>query len=448
MAVIVFGALTLGTRPSADDATGSRGDEIQAKPQTWDAAWLPYVTFVEATRGLEFVYPVTIERVSIADSLAEQGDHEPADNSWLTPFYAFGLVDRSLDFEAESAAFESEWVLAYYDPVAETVFIPEGELSLVVQSSLVHELTHALQDQHDMIEVDFVTSDDYVGHRALLEGDADWVERRWEEQLSAADQVTIGDEYAAMDAELATAATLGGFVSNYYTMAYALGDPAVEIIRETGGQAALDSVLRTGPGSSEFLIDPLGAALRPSNAKHSAPLPDVYDDDSEVWADALGAVDLYNVLVPTIGVEAALDAVIGYDDDRYTTFARNGAACVSVVIWADTAGDAEELLAALVQSGATDPAIGEFGKPASPGVGFITCEDNPTSVPSAQTAEQIAPLAVLNWMVYEHLAAGADPGPASCAAREQAIALPLSDRIDWMALLAESDAYLEACLAE
>ncbi len=444
-----MGALLAGVNRVVNQmATNEVAADDVESPETWEPEWLPYVEFVEMTRGLDFEYPVTVERVSIADTLAADRESVEEDISWLEPYVALGLVDADVSYSDEMANFESNWVLAYYDSELDTIYIPEGELTLVVASSLVHELTHALQDQHEMIDVDFFTTDEYVGHRALVEGDADWVEARWEAQLSLAESDEIAAEYAAMDAEAAGIATGDPYLENMLASPYWLGDPAVELIYYRGGQSAMDRLLKNGPGSSEYLIDPLGSTLEPVGGKRLVATPENADEGSASWSDSLGAVDLYNMLTPLIGAEAAIDAVMGYDDDRYLPYQRDGENCVAMVVWTDTTVDAEELRLALVASGAADVDTGTFGKPSGPGVTFTACDSTPVNDPATQSANQLGPLVVLNWMLFDHLQNGVEDEVARCAAKAQASALAIDVLPDWETIVADSSAAVVACQTE
>src|SRR3546814_7554365 len=116
--------------------------------------------FVEDERGLTFAHPVhvdflTAEQYSSQTTSDPEGvaDEEQAElDRYASELRAFGLATREVDlFEAYNAVSDAG-TLAFYDPSDERIQVRGTEVTVGLQVTLVHELTHALQDQHFDLE--------------------------------------------------------------------------------------------------------------------------------------------------------------------------------------------------------------------------------------------------------------------------------------------------------
>jgi hypothetical protein len=67
-------------------------------------------------------------------------------------YVALGLIPAELDLRALLLDLYTEQVVGYYDPDAKKLFVVEGADRDQVQPVLVHELVHALQDQHTNLD--------------------------------------------------------------------------------------------------------------------------------------------------------------------------------------------------------------------------------------------------------------------------------------------------------
>ena len=149
---------------------------------------------VEAIRQLRFRHPVTtvaIDRAELPERLREQVTRSMpySPQEWEEVLEALVLVERRQAdlFEGLLGLYESQ-VLAYYDPAARTYYsirqpppamtgLPEGMNA--EEGVVVHELMHALQDQHFAIGVRDRAlrhdADAAMAYHALLEGEASLV---------------------------------------------------------------------------------------------------------------------------------------------------------------------------------------------------------------------------------------------------------------------------------
>lgn len=203
-AIAVFGAAV-----AVLTARDSNAYVRPAGAAEWDDRVEDLVEFVEDQRGLSFRYPVDIRFLDEEEYLAEFSDiDDDIDDDYtddeldalhdadLAEYRALGLIEGELDLDALTDDLTGLGSLAFYSPEDEQVVVRGTELTVGVRGTLVHELTHALQDQHfDLSRLtdadDDVSSDSLVALRTLVEGDASVVEDRWVSNLSPSD----ADEY-------------------------------------------------------------------------------------------------------------------------------------------------------------------------------------------------------------------------------------------------------------
>jgi hypothetical protein len=308
----------------------------------WDPRVRPLAEYVEGARGLAFEHPVTVEFVPEDEFLAEiraeraaRGADVDAGAGPATPDLpferAFGLVPDSFE-QARSESDEAAGVVGAYDPWTRRIRLRGTELTPSVRVTLVHELTHALQDQHfDLREVQSRpdTNAAAVATLAIIEGDAVLVERGYVDGLSSADfDDLVATEGAVVDApelDRVPGALLAGV-----QMPYVLGPTFVAALDVVGTTESRDDVFRAPPASDLAVLFPerhLAGGLVVELPAAPELGPGEVAIDSGRFGDDLGAFAWLTVLAGRIDASTALDAVSDLAGDRYVTFERAGAAC-------------------------------------------------------------------------------------------------------------------------
>lgn len=408
---------------------------------TWDPAVEPYVAFVEQTRQLEFTEPVAVVRANVAMALGEADDlvqsADPVSNLGYDPhgeaLRLLGLTGPIGDMRAAEDDVREAGAAAFYDPNTKTIVLPEGQIDPLLELTIVHELTHALQDQHGLLVYNEVESWSSAAFRtSLIEGDASLVEHAWYDSLSVAGQLAIDD--LAFDGEAPA-----GFLHAGFASPYVLGPPVVSSVVADGGYEALNRMLRLKSlGSDERLLDPMSPSGVP---KFDAEF-EMVDPDGNEWFDGwIGAFGWYHAIAPSAGAETALQAIQGYDNDVFVAFERDGQVCARFDVWFDTRNDAAEFTQAIVGWGVVSNII----NPNRTTVRLDLCE--PVGDPAAQVGELLTPLVVHNWLVVNHQAATDSRAVIRCAATAQAAAHGFTDgrAIDWAQLAAQAPAARAAC---
>jgi hypothetical protein len=131
--------------------------------------------------ALEVRRPVELEvrsrsavRAFVEERLSEEYPAEVLEGLRLT-YVTLGLIADTLDLRALLLDLYTEQVIGYYDPRTRRLYIVEGVARSALRPVLVHELVHALQDQH--ADLDSLVSrergnDRQTAAHAALEGHA------------------------------------------------------------------------------------------------------------------------------------------------------------------------------------------------------------------------------------------------------------------------------------
>lgn len=231
---------------------------------------------VEQIRGLAFRFPVaqqTIDRAALRPLLRRQIDRDlpmPA-AEFFAVMRALQLIGDEPDVLDQLLDLYESQVLAFYDPLAHKYFKinnPAGSVSVpgFEQIVAVHELTHALQDQHfdagsRMVKV-LDDWDAQLAYRAVLEGEASLV-------MIAALQQNLGStldqlvESGGLDDAIELVASADGgegeappYFIEEMKFPYVAGIRFVAEIYRRGGWKLVDKLHSAPPVSTEQVLDP------------------------------------------------------------------------------------------------------------------------------------------------------------------------------------------------
>lgn len=332
---VVFGAGLAFVRAERSSSPGP------AHPKQWDAKVLPLVRFVEETRGLRFRHPVAVDYLSDADfrravvdepGVTEQGLAQPDAEAAAR---ALGLPTGKNGLVTADNTLSGEGVTAYYDDATERVAVRGADLTVGRRGTIVHELTHALQDQYFDISRDgSYSSDDRNGaFEAVVEGDAVRLEDAYVDSLPRADQDAYDQEQAAADAAYNAGITaVPDWLSATSDFPYTVGEPFVEALDGADGRQGVDRALRTPPPAEAEVMD--AARYLRGDRPRNVPVPAPPAGMRVVKRNDLGALRWLLVLAERIPAADALQAVDGWDGDSYLVYEQGGRVCVK----ADFAG--------------------------------------------------------------------------------------------------------------
>ena len=375
--VLTSAALAADTPPSAPP-----------KPAAESLADLaPFTRKIEAIRGLTFKKPVASGTQSNAEFrgfVDRELDIElPKDKAACTSraFARLGLLPEAFDLRKSYTDMMSDQVAAYYDPFRKTFFVVHPDLpEMLLEPTIVHELTHALQDQSFGLESRMKAlrgagnEDVENAFRFLAEGEATYVMvlaalREQEidvdkggetldgliDGMSATGRDALAEQLGAMKGILGDkeATDLSSLLSSPDYLFRVLYDPyfagqaALHKVRRAGGWAAVNELWRNPPGSTEMFLHP-EKLLR---ERRDEPVKVVVSDASATlgpgYASAcentLGELETEILLETTLPEARARTAAAGWGGDRWRSFEKAGGGTVVVwkTVW-DTVAEAAE----------------------------------------------------------------------------------------------------------
>lgn len=357
LGVMAVGLLVLGMVVGATRLLRSDGP---AHPDAWDPRVADLAAFVERARDLDFDHPVYVDFLTAAEytelTTDEEADADAAQREELDRYAAelraLGVASGELDLFTALNQVSDGGTLAFYDPDDARIRVRGTEMTVGLEVTLVHELTHALQDQHfDLNRSRAFDGDDgaSTAFRGLAEGDASRVEDDYiADELSPDEQDDYDAEFAQ---ELATseAATDGvpPFVSATFAAPYALGQPFATMLLNVDGNAEVDAAFEDPPTTEEHLFDPV--SFLADEGRHEEVDLGLADDEELFDEGSFGATSWYLVLAERIEPEVAFEAALGWGGDAFAAVERDGVTCVRAAFVGDTADDEAQMTAALGQ---------------------------------------------------------------------------------------------------
>jgi hypothetical protein len=392
VAVLVVCAL------GANLLTGSKDDPY---PDAWDPEIAPLAAFVEGERGMLFKHPVSVEFLDKAafDEEATSGpgptDEERADlDRYAGMLRAFGLVTGEVDLFDTQNEIMADGVAAYYDPTTKRITVNGDQITAATKVTLVHELTHALQDQYfDLqsieIDLDDETGSTYLG---VVEGDATRIENAYfYDEMTDAERQEYFDSFDEPSEVEQVDDVQRAFMASFQ-VSYSLGEPLVTIIAELRGQKGVDDAIRTPPSSTELLLDPL--AYLEGDERVTVTTPELREGEEHFDEGTLGAFFLYLVLNERLDPKEALAIADGWGGDAYVAFTRDGTTCVRADLVADSPDELARFDAGLAAWAAAMPAGTATHALAGDTITIETCDPGSAASLAAPVTPDLDPLLV------------------------------------------------------
>jgi len=328
-------------------------------PDQWDERVLDLVKFDERHRGLDFDHPVYIDFLTAeqySDRVRSQFDAMSDEDkkeldSGVGQLRALGLASGDFDLLQANEDLADAGTAAFYDPDTKRVSVRGIDMTVEVRATLVHELTHALQDQHFDIGTArndaFATSGERSAFRALVEGDANRIEDEYISSLTEAEQSEYYDSnHASFQASQDKLTDVPDALQALMAAPYIYGPSFVQVLDSDGGQSEIDSAFRHPPAHDEQQIDPRQFLHDHKPLEVDKPaLPDGVAD--EVDSGDFGAAAWYLMLAEKIPFDDALKAVDGWGGDAYVTYELQGKTCIRMAWNGDSPADFDEMHQAL-----------------------------------------------------------------------------------------------------
>jgi hypothetical protein len=405
--VVVLGVLAkfgvayvAAERREADRASAASSITIPAgetvdtvsTPAYWESSIQPLAEFVEDERGALFDHPVAVEFLDgEAFTQAFRGDpsvriHLDTNPAGTTPttepaatppvldseqtvevFRALGLVSGELDLSGSTSAVVDDSILGFYDHHSKRLVVrgSETDLSPAVRLTVVHELTHAWDDQKiGLSGFEDEPDEPATARRALIEGNAKRVERAYRETFTDAEYQQYREELWGPDPVTGVVGSevtdnpypgppIPDIVLGSLDFPYVFGEGFVSALFTKNGNDAIDAAYAAPPVNEEQVMFP--ATYLTGQAAAVVPVPSAPDGQTVVSSGTLGTFDLLLVLGSRLGFDRGWGAVQGWGGDSYLVADRAGTTCVRVVAVGDTPEDTEQLGSAFADWAASVP---------------------------------------------------------------------------------------------
>lgn len=339
------------TTPDLSGVTGI-SDEVKAQLEQ-------IIRDAQQVRGLPFISPPVITVVSEAEledrvraEIVAETEDFPADEAL---YKMLGLLAEEADFKQIVLDLYGEQVAGFYDGETGEIVVPAREdgFSVIQRATLVHEMVHALTDQHFSFHpayeqmLDEERLDEATAYQALIEGDATMAEVQWIRTLS---QRELGEFVAeSLDIDSSTLDASPRFLQESLLFPYDTGLAFVQDIYAGGGWQAVNdaySQLVDLPGSSEQVITP-------SDYMRDLPvqvdIPDVDVPGYTLERTSTWGEEGFRIMLNQ-GSEASTmaRAADGWGGDTYHQWFDGENAAMMIVYEGDTATDVNELETALL----------------------------------------------------------------------------------------------------
>ena len=212
---------------------------------------------VEMIRGEEFEQSVPVEVVSREEyrsgSNRDTTVDSPGERYQEQIWEGMLLVGEDRTVGATFQELYGGAVLGYYSPGEDRiVIVSENETPVVDRVTLAHELVHALQDQRFSLLPGRNNHDNGLARTGVTEGDASYVEQRYEERCEA--------EWRCVDRPNGTGGdgiadrNLGVYLTIYAP--YSDGPAFIHEVRQRGGWEAVNDLYTNPPRTTEQLLHP------------------------------------------------------------------------------------------------------------------------------------------------------------------------------------------------
>lgn len=276
-------------------------DELDVDSTSLSEADLEPVTYramarVEEIRGLEFREDVDIEVVT-REEFRERWNRsdEPAGAFRNEVWRAAFVVDGETDFDEALDEVYGGAVQGYYHDGGVVLVADDPDDVRLDRSTFVHELTHALQDQHFGIDYADETIDGHRAAQGLVEGEANYVPTLYDERCGTEWQC-LPDSGPDPGSPRDEPINVGLFLSIYAP--YAEGPAFVAHLHETGGWDAVDAAHDDRPVSTAQVLHPErypdDRPRTPSVADRSTGAWEpIADDDGAPRTETIGEATLF-----------------------------------------------------------------------------------------------------------------------------------------------------------
>ncbi len=362
------------------------------KPSALDSAVSEAIVFVEKARQVQFKSRpkvVALNDKAFKAALKKEQEADPAskrqERELDSTLLSLRMIRRPATGKKLLDALTSSGILGYYSPKTKTMTVRGTKVTPLLRTILVHELTHALDDQFhnlDRPEFDNVTDGTDEAFIFAVEGTARWVENLYRASLSKSQKSLLSLEETKLSLDPALTKVL---IDKNYVRAtlflipqllgpYELGKVMVADLVKAEGTAGLEKVLNDFPTTTEQASS--YAKLKSREPAKNVAMPSFSGTKLSEGVLGIGGINALLTTPASFTSDLALSSASqGWGGDRYVVFtSEDKRTCFRLDVAMDTDKDLDELKTALDELASdTDAKVSE----PKPGiVRFDSCDRN------------------------------------------------------------------------
>ncbi len=360
---------TTTTAPADTTTTGAAPDVspvgLEDLSPELRAEVLELVELTQEVRELRFLEPPVITVVTdeelaqrVRESIEEEVEDLDADEAL---YVLLGLIPPDGDLLALYTDLYGEQVAGFYDGDEGELVIPsDASLSPLQRSTLIHELTHALTDQHFDMSANYEALveqerfDEAAAYLSVIEGDATLTEILYIQDLPVAEQQALISESLEADSTAFDAAPR--FIRDSLIFPYQEGFAFTQRLFELGGFFEIEKAYSKPPLSTEQIIEPRDFG-RDLPIDVAAPVQTL-DGYELIYDSVWGQLGFDTMFDQILGDDASRTASDGWGGDRYSYFYDGTESAMVLNYRGDSELDAEEMESALIAYIQTAMAVG------------------------------------------------------------------------------------------
>jgi hypothetical protein len=276
-----------------------------------------------------------------------------------------GLIPATIDYREFILRLLTEQVGGFYDPDKKTLYLASWLPVDEQKPVMVHEITHALQDQHFDVEGilkedrNLDNDDRVLAHQALLEGDGmavmldyflEPVKRHFAELPNLA--FVMRTQESSMQAQFAVFKSAPPFLQETLLFPYGYGASFLQQAwKQNPSWKSIDKIYSDLPASTEQIIHPekyFTNRDEPKPVKAEAFAAQLGDNWKITYKNVFGEFSLGLLLSQHLTGERARRSVVGWGGDQVLLLENDsGKDTVFVSTLWDTAEDSEKFFAAM-----------------------------------------------------------------------------------------------------
>src|SRR5581483_5281620 len=231
----------------------------------------------------------------------------------------FGLVPQDFDLKKSTIDLLTEQAAAFYDYDNKKLYLLEGSSFNAEITTLAHELSHALADQHfdlgKFMDETPSNDDENLAHTAVVEGQASWLMIAYDLKEAGKDpmptpemlkDVTDSDDGSMADFPILKSSPL--YIQQSLLFPYSEGTLFFDAVHKKMGQRSFAAVFENPPADSAQIIHPERYFTNQKPTKPALPTVSLQDQGKEITEGSVGEFD-HRILLRQYGTEKLADSL-------------------------------------------------------------------------------------------------------------------------------------------